>query len=156
MLREEINTITGISAENVTGYYTGTPYKIVVTGCMEGDRVLYAGEDGIYRETQPEMTEAGVYTVRYRVEREGYESYQGEATVTIVIENQDTRLDGVYNPVHTHEEGDKTSRPTDYSYVYFGSYPQTMVMDGTVIKEEGDIANLIVNAEYDESGQNRI
>ena len=148
----QTNTITGISAEDVTGFYTGTPYQIVVTGCQQGDRVLYAGEDGVYKETQPEMTEAGVYTVKYRVERKGYEAYEGEVTVTILTENQDTRLDAIYNPVHTHEEGDTTSQPTDYSYVYFGSYPQTKVIDGVAVICDGDIEKQIRNAQYDENG----
>ena len=151
LLGGQTDTITGISAENVTGFYTGTPYQIVVSGCQQGDKILYAGEDGVYKETQPEMTEAGVYTVKYRVEREGYEAYEGEATVTILVKNQDMRLDGVYDPVHTHEEGDTTSQPTDYSYVYFGSYPQTKVIDGVTVFCEGDIEKQIRNAEYDEN-----
>lgn len=78
--------IEGITAENVTGVYNGNPYKIEIQGLKEGDLVYYAlagGADIKYSETQPDMTNAGTYRVRYRVDREGYAAHGGIVTVTI-------------------------------------------------------------------------
>lgn len=75
--------LEGISAEDVTGTYNGQPYLIEVTGVQDGDVVKYAGADGKYQAAQPQMVDAGTYEVRYQVERAGYMSFQGKATVTI-------------------------------------------------------------------------
>ncbi len=75
--------LEGISAEDVTGTYNGQPYLIEVAGVQDGDVIKYAGENGKYQAVQPEMVDAGTYEVRYQVEREGYASFQGKATVTI-------------------------------------------------------------------------
>lgn len=75
--------VEGISAENVTGTYNGNPYTIEVVGAQDGDTIEYADEDGNYQSTQPEMIDAGIYEVSYRVSREGYISFRGMATVTI-------------------------------------------------------------------------
>ena len=75
--------LEGISAEDITGIYTGQPYLIEVAGIQEGDVVKYAGADGKYQAVQPEMVAAGTYEVRYQVERAGYTSFQGKVTVTI-------------------------------------------------------------------------
>lgn len=78
-----IPKLEGISAEDVTGTYSGQPYLIEVTGVQEGDVIKYAGADGKYQAVQPQMVDAGAYEVRYQVEREGYAAFQGKATVTI-------------------------------------------------------------------------
>lgn len=78
--------IEGITVKDVTGVYHGKPYEIEIQGILEGDRVQYAlvdGTDTSYRETQPEMINAGIYRVRYSVEREDYAPFVGIATVTI-------------------------------------------------------------------------
>lgn len=78
--------IAGITVANVTGVYNGNPYKIEIQGLTEGDMVYYAlagGADMKYSETQPDMTNAGTYRVRYRVDREGVGTHEGIATVTI-------------------------------------------------------------------------
>ncbi len=81
-----MNRIEGITAENVSGVYTGEPYEINVRGIQEGDNVRYAlmSTAGIvYNKTQPVMVNAGKYWVSYRVSREGYATFEGMATVTI-------------------------------------------------------------------------
>ncbi len=78
-----LGEITGISAEKVLAVYDKTPKKIEVKGIVDGDRVSYAGNDGIYRNEQPEMIDAGTYEVDYRVERDGCKTFYGAATIEI-------------------------------------------------------------------------
>ena len=75
--------VEGISAENVTGTYSGNPFTITVVGAQDTDTIEYMDADGNYQSTQPRMVDAGIYEVSYRVSREGYISYKGTATVTI-------------------------------------------------------------------------
>lgn len=84
--------ITGISASDVSGIYTGCPYRIQVKGTKAGDIVKYAlkqvsGDDVGYTEEQPLMQNAGTYTVLYQVERTGYRPYRGSVTVEIARAN---------------------------------------------------------------------
>lgn len=79
----DLPEITGISAEDVTAVYNGSSHRINVTGIQDGDVTQYAGEDGIYRSEQPEMIHAGMYQVRYRVKRRGYQLFEGSAQVKI-------------------------------------------------------------------------
>lgn len=80
---KDLPVLTGVSAADVTRTYTGEPYTIRVTGVQEGDTVQYAVEDGAYEEEQPEMKNAGVYTVFYKVERANYRPFYGSARVEI-------------------------------------------------------------------------
>ncbi len=75
--------ITGITAADVEGTYTGKSYEIQVQGTQQGDVVQYAGADGQYQPVQPDMTDAGTYEVSYQVERDGYAIYYGKAEVAI-------------------------------------------------------------------------
>lgn len=81
-----LTSIEGIAADHVTGVYNGNPYKIEIQGLTDGDLVQYAlvnGADMKYRDMQPDMTNAGTYRVRYRVDREGYATHERTVTVTI-------------------------------------------------------------------------
>lgn len=80
---KDLPALTDVSAENVTGAYTGEKYTITITGVQEGDTVQYAIEDGAYEEVQPEMKNAGVYHVLYKVERANYRPFYGSARVEI-------------------------------------------------------------------------
>ncbi len=75
--------ITNIQAKDVNAVYDGSAKAIQVEGTQEGDVISYAGEDGNYKAIQPEMKNAGTYRVFFRVERQGYQTYQGSASVTI-------------------------------------------------------------------------
>lgn len=75
--------VEGISAEDVTGTYSGNPFTITVVGAQDTDTIEYMDADGNYQSTQPRMVDAGTYEVSYRVSREGCISYKGTATVTI-------------------------------------------------------------------------
>ncbi len=76
-------SMEGIRAEEVLAVYDGTLKEIVVEGTQKGDLVSYAGEDGVYRENQPKMWEAGTYQVRYKIEREGFQDFHGTTQVMI-------------------------------------------------------------------------
>lgn len=78
-----LQTVTGISAADVTGTYTGQPFTITVEGLKPGDVVQYKDANGMYQSVQPEMVDAGTYEVSYKVERNGYISFYGKASVAI-------------------------------------------------------------------------
>ncbi len=81
---KEQPAITGVTAADVTTVYDGEAHEIEVTGLREGDTVGFALEEaGNYLPEQPEMVDAGTYEVWYKVERAGYQAFQGKATVTI-------------------------------------------------------------------------
>lgn len=75
--------VEGISAEDVTGTYSGNPFTITVAGAQDGDTIEYMDADGNYQPAQPVMVDAGTYEVSYRVSRADHISYKGTATVTI-------------------------------------------------------------------------
>ena len=79
----QLPQITGIDVENQKTVYDGTAKQIKVEGTQADDKVTYKHGDGIYREEQPEMKDAGTYQVSYRVEREGYLTYTGTAQIVI-------------------------------------------------------------------------
>ena len=72
----------------LTVVYTGKPnsYGITVQDAdqIEGLSVTYAVQkDGTFTETVPELTNAGKYTVYYRVSAPGYKTQEGSFTVTV-------------------------------------------------------------------------
>lgn len=79
----ETLSIEGITAEEVQAVYDGTLKKITVKGTVTGDVVSYAGENGVYGDKQPRMQEAGIYQVRYKIERKGFQDFHGTAQVII-------------------------------------------------------------------------
>ncbi len=80
---QALSQITGISAENLTAVYDGKWKLIQVKGTKNGDYVTYAGENGVFGAEQPEMKDAGVYQVSYKVERSGCQPFQGQAQIVI-------------------------------------------------------------------------
>lgn len=80
----EENTIEGISAKNIEKEYNKTEYSITVTGVEDGDTITYKTENQeSYSENNPKFKNAGTYIVYYMVEREGYKTFESEASVTI-------------------------------------------------------------------------
>lgn len=79
--------LEGITAKNITAVYSGRPYHIELEGLEEGDVVTYAGADGIYKSTQPQMVNVGTYQVSYRVERGGALLSEGSVSVQIARGN---------------------------------------------------------------------
>lgn len=79
----QLPPITGITAANLETAYDGTAKQITVEGTQEGDRISYQYEDGSYRMELPEMKNAGIYPISYRVERAGHEPYFGNTSIVI-------------------------------------------------------------------------
>ena len=73
------------SVSGYSGYYDGKAHSIVLNIATEGVTATFAtSEDGAYTATQPSFTESGEYTVWFRLEKEGYETVVGSASVTIM------------------------------------------------------------------------
>ncbi len=72
-----------ISASGYTSPYDGTGHTITVTA-QAGDTITYGTTPGFYNLTSaPLYTDAGTYTVYYKVSRPYYDDYTGSETVTI-------------------------------------------------------------------------
>ena len=72
------------SVSGYSGYYDGKAHSIVLNIATEGVTATFAtSEDGAYTATQPSFTESGEYTVWFRLEKEGYETVTGSASVAI-------------------------------------------------------------------------
>ncbi len=69
------SAFTGVSIENMTEVYDGTPKTLTVTGVETGTRVSYPNGN--------RFTDAGSYVIKAVLERDGYESLTLEATLTI-------------------------------------------------------------------------
>lgn len=78
-----VSRIEGISADDVSVTYDGNAQTITVLGMQPEDDIWYAGEDGIYSRMQPVMINAGTYRVFYKITRNGYRTYYGNAEVVI-------------------------------------------------------------------------
>ena len=73
------------SVSSYSGYYDGQAHSIALNIATEGVTATFAtSEDGAYTATQPSFTESGEYTVWFRLEKEGYETVVGSASVTIM------------------------------------------------------------------------
>lgn len=77
--------MSGVTAENVTKTYDGNNYGITVnTGSIPNTVVNYGTEAGTYDLSEcPAYKNVGTYTIYYKVEARGYNSFIGSATVTI-------------------------------------------------------------------------
>ena len=79
-VKEEIQ----YTASGYSGVYDGDPHAITVNVTNEGATVTYAASaDGTYSETNPAYTDAGEYTVYFKIEKQDCETKTGSATVTI-------------------------------------------------------------------------
>jgi uncharacterized repeat protein (TIGR02543 family) len=72
------------SADGYKGIYDGVSHTISVQDTSENATVTYSTtSDGSYTSTNPGYTDVGKYTVYYKVEKDGYAPFFGNATVTI-------------------------------------------------------------------------
>lgn len=72
-----------VTANGYTGVYDGKSHGITVTA-PDGATITYtAVENGTYSSTNPTYTNAGTYTVYYKVVKSGYETVLGSKTVKI-------------------------------------------------------------------------
>lgn len=77
--------MSGVTAADVTKTYDGSSYGITVnTGSIPNATVTYGTEAGTYDLTEcPAYKNVGTYTIYYKVDARGYNSFTGSATVTI-------------------------------------------------------------------------
>ena len=72
------------TVQGFNGYYDGKAHTIALNVATEGVTATFAtSEGGAYTATQPSFTEPGEYTVWFRLEKEGYETVTGSASVAI-------------------------------------------------------------------------
>ena len=74
--------LTGISAPDLSFVYDGIPHYIQLFGVLDSDIVYFSLDGEYFSLLSPQLTEVGVYTVYYRVER-SYGEYRDSCTVTI-------------------------------------------------------------------------
>ena len=79
------NTISGINATGYNDVYDGAAHGISVTA-PEGTTVKFGTTEGVYDLTaSPTYTDAGTYTVYYKVSQANYTSVTGSKTVVIGV-----------------------------------------------------------------------
>ena len=112
--------VGSISAEGYDGAYDGQPHGITVTAPEETD--VYYGTDGENYELNapPAYTDAGTYTVYYRVVKDNYDGVNGSAVVNI----------GKADPT-------VTAWPTVKGTVYVNDNAVVLNDDGTVTGVDG-------------------
>lgn len=72
-----------VSASGYEGIYDGKPHGISVDHKTDGARILYSTDGKTFTDKKPVYTDAGTYITYYRVEKEGYTTVTGSATVKI-------------------------------------------------------------------------
>lgn len=72
-----------VSASGYEGIYDQKPHGIFVDYKTDGARILYSTDGKTYSTKKPEYTDAGTYVTYYKVEKEGYTTVTGSATVKI-------------------------------------------------------------------------
>ena len=107
--KTQMGTITH-TATGYEGTYDGQSHGITVAVTVPSDTtVTYSTDGSTYSATNPTFTDAGVYTVYYKVTKDKYEAATGEAIVTITkkalsvtADNQTiTEGDGIDNSKYT-------------------------------------------------------
>jgi hypothetical protein len=86
-----------VSSTNYSGDYDGKSHSITVTA-PSGTTIKYGTESGSYTlDKNPTYTNAGTYTVYYKVSKKNYITVTGSATVTIGKINAVVTIEGDYN-----------------------------------------------------------
>jgi endonuclease YncB( thermonuclease family) len=77
--------LTGVTATDYEGVYDGASHGITVSSTENGVEITYGLNTNVdaYTTEQPELKDAGTYTVYYRAKKENYTEVTGSATVTI-------------------------------------------------------------------------
>ena len=73
----------GVAASGYEGIYDGKPHGISIDHKTDGARVLYSTDGKTFTDKKPVYTDSGTYVTYYRVEKEGYTTVTGSATVKI-------------------------------------------------------------------------
>ena len=77
-------TIQDYTASDYSGTYDGQAHSIDVSVTNPAGTKITYGEDGInYSEENPKYTDAGEYTVYYKIEKANYDTIKGSKTVNI-------------------------------------------------------------------------
>ena len=100
----ELGTITH-TASGYEGIYDGNAHSITVNvEALEGATIMYsldAGDNKTYSATKPTFSDAGTYTVYYKIEKDNYETITGSMTVKITAANSPSdgnHLPGIVDP----------------------------------------------------------
>lgn len=146
---EEIAFDVG-TVENFTAAYTGSTIKlgegITVNNPPEGLKIEYKlGEEGSYAEALPKATDAGVYTVYFRLSAPNYTAYEGSYQATISqAENKiaETTSFGTY----TYTGQDQTVEFASHLKADFG---EIVLKEGNtnIVKDAGEYSFTVCVAE---------
>ena len=146
---EEIPFDVG-TVENFTAAYTGSTIKlgegITVNNPPEGLKIEYKlGEEGSYAEALPKATDAGVYTVYFRLSAPNYTAYEGSYQATISqAENKiaETTSFGTY----TYTGQDQTVEFASHLKADFG---EIVLKEGNtnIVKDAGEYSFTVCVAE---------
>lgn len=120
------------------GAYDGTPHSISIETAVSDVTISYSTdedeineEDKYYDSYKPEFTEAGEYTVYYKLEKEGYETLYGSETVSISRYGIIIKADG-----QVINEGEEIA---DEAYSSTGVADGDIIADVTLTVENGVI-----------------
>lgn len=72
-----------VSVSDYEGVYDGKPHGIIVSCKNNGITVSYSNDRRFYTAKNPVYTDVGTYVVYYKVEKDGYATTVGSATVKI-------------------------------------------------------------------------
>ena len=90
-----------VTVENYNSSYDGSSHEITVTPTTpdSGYTIMYGTIEGTYNQTSIPKTDAGIYTIYFKVTHLDYYPYTGSATITI------TQGDPTYATLPTIKEG---------------------------------------------------
>ena len=78
----EPGALVSYTANGYEGVYDGNPHGITVTS--SGATITYSTDGTNYSSTSPKYTNAGIYTVYYKIEKSGYNTITGNKQVIII------------------------------------------------------------------------
>ncbi len=131
------------------GEYDGTPHSISIEASVSDVTISYSTdedeineEDKYYDSYKPEFTEAGEYTVYYKLEKEGYETLYGSETVSISRHGIIIKADG-----QVINEGEEIA---DDAYSSTGVVDGDIIADVTLTVENGviKVSNALILDSY--------
>lgn len=108
---------TGVMVTPYVGTYDGTSHDAVKVEAPADATVSYALNDGTWTTVAPQLTDAGEYTVKVRVEKANFEAY--ETTVTASIAKATVDMSGV-----TFADATVTYDGTEHALEVTGELPE--------------------------------
>lgn len=100
-----------IGKSNLT--YTGKPQELVTAGSCQYGKMLYKLDDGEWSEEIPQATEAGLYTVYYKVEGDANHKDTKENSILVRIDRQSAG----FKPGSSISYGGGFSLPGIFTYI---------------------------------------